>query len=115
MGSFHPYRVPGTDPEPKQQTTTVKEKPVILKLINSIYWSLADVLILFEKGNYRIVVLHKQMVLLNRCYSTIRGCKIAFTKIFKDNAWRKYIKPEWSHWYTPDHKWLEKKLSILDS
>ena len=118
MGSFKPY--PGTkiNPEIKQKPTlhqelNTEEKPMISMLINSVYYFIQDVFILQEKNKYRLVALHDNKVLYNQYYTTLRGCKIAFQKLFKEKAWSEEIKAEWSHFYYPDRKWLIKKCQYL--
>jgi hypothetical protein len=84
-------------------------------LINSVYYFSDCVFILQAKDKFRLVALQQGMVLFDKYYNTIRGCRIAFDKMFKDKAWSEEIKAEWSHFYDPDKGWLEKKCSYLES
>jgi hypothetical protein len=92
-----------------QQTPDPVTEPTISMLINSIYYFIECVFILRSKNKYRLVVLQHSRVLLDRNYPTERGCRIAFARFFKNKAWDKTIKPEWSHFYDPDKDWLDEK------
>ena len=118
MGSLNPYPGTGINPEQKKQQTirhelNSEEKPVISRLINSVYFFIDCVYILQSKDKFRLVALHHGRVLWDKYYSTPRNCRIAFDKLFKDKAWNEEIKAEWSHFYDPDIRWLEEKQSHL--
>jgi hypothetical protein len=101
----------------QQQTTQQEPNPgteiTISMLINSIYYFIECVFILRTQNKYRLVVLHHSRVLLDKYYQTVRGCRIAFEKLFKNKAWDETIKPEWSHFYDPDKEWLQEKCRSL--
>jgi hypothetical protein len=116
MGSFNSY--PGTEINPElkqQQEINTSEKPVVSRLINSVYYFIDCVYILKSENKYRLVALHYGRVLCDKYYHTVRGCRIAFDKLFKDKAWDEKIKPQWSHFYDPDIEWLEEKQNHLES
>ncbi len=118
MGSINSYPVRETHPELKQQQTILLElnpgeKPMISMLINAIHYFIECVFILQSKDKFRLVVLHQSKVLYDKYYPTERGCRIAFGKFFKDKAWSEEIKADWSHFYDPDKRWLEKKCKCL--
>ena len=120
MRSFNPYPGPEINPELKQQLTILRElnpgeKPTISNLINSVYYFIQDVFILKIKDKYRLVALHQRKVLMDKYYPTVKGCRIAFQKLFKDKACSEEIKAQWSHFYDPDKGWLEKKCRYLES
>jgi hypothetical protein len=120
MGQYNPNPGPEINPEQKQQQIirqeiNTEEKPVISRLINSVYFFIDCVYILKSKDKYRLVALHHRRVLCDKDYSTLRGCRIAFDKIFKDKAWRSKVKADWSHFYDPDKRWLEKKHRHLET
>ena len=102
MGKFDANREMGIHPEVNEETT-------ISTLINSIHYFIEFAAILRLKEKYRLVVLQHSRVLLDQYYPTEKGCHIAFGKIFKDKAWDETIKPQWSHFYDPDKKWLQEK------
>jgi hypothetical protein len=102
MGSYNTY--PGSE-----------EKPVISILSNSIHYFIECVYIIKSKCKYRLVVLHNNRVLCDQYYSTLRGCRIAFDKMFRGKAWTKKVKADWSHFYDPDKRWLAEKLSHLEN
>jgi hypothetical protein len=119
MGSYNPYPGPEINPEIKQQPTArqelnTKEKPMISMLINSVYYFIQCVFILQAKNKFRLVALHDNKVLYDQYYTTVKGCRIAFDKLFKDKAWLEEIKAEWSHFYDPDQKWLAEKSQYLE-
>lgn len=118
MEQYNPNPRPGINPELKQQPTILLElnpgeKPVISLLINSIYYFIDCVYILKSKNRYRLVVLQHSKVLFDKYYPTVRGCRIAFQKFFKEKAWSEEIKAQWSHFYDPDSEWLEEKCKNL--
>jgi hypothetical protein len=108
MGHYHP--LPGTETNPEST-----EDITISMLINSAHYFIQCVFILKAKNKYRLVVLHNGKVLADSYYNTVRGCKIAFIKRFKEKAWSEEIKAQWSHFYDPDKPWLEKKCKYLES
>jgi len=120
MGSFNSYTEPEINPELKQQQEirqkiNTGEKPVISRLINSVYYFIECVYILEVKSKYRLVALHKGRILCDMYCSTSNDCKIAFDKLFKDKAWREEIKAEWTSFYDPDKRWLDEKQSHLET
>ena len=100
--------------QPIRQETKADEDFMISRLINSIYYFIDCVYIIQLKDKYRLVALHHRTVLCDKYYPTGRGCKIAFQKLFKDKAWKEEVKPDWTNFYDPDHKWLAKKQSRLE-
>jgi hypothetical protein len=119
MGSYNPYPGPGINPELNRQQIirqeiNTGEKPVISRLINSIYYFIDCVYILKLKNKYRLVALQHSKVLFDKYYPTVRGCKIAFQMMYKEKAWSDEIKAQWSHFYDPDIEWLEEKCKNLE-
>jgi len=89
--------------------------PRISVLINSAYYFIQCVFI-HESGNsYRLLALHREKVIIDKSYPTLRGARIAFTKFCRDTAWRDDIKPAWTPFYTPETWWLENKFHLLPS
>jgi hypothetical protein len=86
-----------------------EKAPSMSRLINSIYYFIECVFILSLPGCYRLVVLHNGRVLTDSCYDTLRGAKIAFSKLYRHKAWAEGVKAQWSHLYQPDADWLEEK------
>jgi len=83
----------------------------IILLVNSPYYFLGCVFIAVENSeSYRLVVLHNNRVLTDIRYKTVRGAKIAFSKFYREKAWREDIKADWSITYPPDADWLEERL-----
>lgn len=79
-------------------------------LINSVYYFIECVFILSLPHRYRLVVLHNGRVLTDACYETLRGAKIAFSKLYGHKAWTDGVKAQWSHFYDPDAQWLDEKI-----
>ena len=96
---------PGQQPELQQVLKTV-EKPLIYLLTNSNHYFIECVYIRRENNQYRLVALNHGKVLYNNQYPTLRGCKIAFTKLFKERGWKEKITSNWSPDYTPETQWL---------
>ena len=120
MDSFNSYPGPEINPEFKQhqdirQEINTGEKPVISRLINSVYYFIDCVYILKSENKYRLVALQHRKVLLDKYYPTLKGCRIAFQKLFKDKSWKEEVKADWSHFYDPDKRWLEENYSCLKS
>ena len=81
----------------------------ICVLINSIYYFIGSVIILNNNGHYRLVVKHNRKILIDKIYKTVRGAKIAFSKLFNHRSWQEDLKAEWSVFYKPDAQWLKKR------
>ena len=81
----------------------------ICVLINSIFYFISSVIILNNNGHYRLVVKHNRRILIDKIYKTHRGAKIAFSKLFTHRSWQQDLKAEWSAFYKPDARWLEKR------
>jgi hypothetical protein len=92
----------------KQTQQGLRKKVTVLE--NSIYYFLECVFIIIEDDRYRLVVAHQKQLLLNCVYNTLRGAKIAFSRMYLAKAWREDIKAEWTHPYPPELKWLKQKL-----
>jgi hypothetical protein len=107
MGQYNPN--PGAEINPE-----VKEKQMISMLTNSVYYFIQDVFILKIKDKYRLVALHQRKVLMDKCYPTERGCRMAFQYFFKDKALSEDVKANWSQFYNPDKRWLEKRCKYLE-
>jgi hypothetical protein len=100
--------------ETQKQTGIQEKKPMtISRLINSVYYFIECVFILNFHDHYRLVALHGGKVLIDASYETLRGAKIAFSKLYGDKSWREEIKAQWSHFYDPDTHWLEKKIKDI--
>ena len=85
----------------------------ICVLINSIFYFIGTVIILNNGGNYRLVVKHNRKILIDKIYKSLRGAKIAFSKLFNHRSWQEDLKAEWSVFYKPDAQWLKKKCEGL--
>ncbi|UCH92735.1 MAG: hypothetical protein JSV88_20900 [Candidatus Aminicenantes bacterium] len=78
-------------------------------LINSIFYFVSSVLIINKNGYYRLVAKHNGKLLIDKVYNTLRGAKIAFSKLFGHRSWIEDLKAEWSLFYKPDDQWLKKR------
>jgi len=88
-----------------------KNEPLISVLMNSVYFFLEHAFIVSDKNNYRLFVRHRNEVLADQDYKSLRGAKIAFSKLFQQNAFDKdYSHPQWSPLYTPERNWLYKNF-----
>jgi hypothetical protein len=105
MGSHNLYK---PHPQPSVRLFPVNQ-PLVSTLVNSVLYFLDSAVIIREANDYRLVVLHNKQVLADQGYETLRGAKIAFSKLFQYKAFLN-SKAEWSHLYPPEQKWLDDKL-----
>ena len=100
--------------ETQKQTRVQEKNPMTISmLINSVYYFIGCVFILDFHDHYRLVALHSGKVLIDASYETLRGARIAFSKLCGDKAWSEEIKAQWSHFYDPDTRWLEEKTKDI--
>lgn len=100
--------------EPPRQRHRSEQETTISRLLNSIYYFLDFVFVISSDEGYRLVILHQDRVIMDASYSSLRGAKIAFAKFFYEQTWAENVQPKWSHFYQPQHNWLDKKLRILN-
>ncbi len=79
-------------------------------LINSYYYFIDWVFILASDSRYRLVVNHQGELLTYKSYQTLKGARIAFAQMYKQMAWKKGIKANWSHFYKAESDWLIDKI-----
>jgi hypothetical protein len=92
-----------------QKQNETQNAPLISLLINSAYFFIDCVYILFQDGLFRLTAIHNRIVLKDSCYRTVKGARIAFVKQFKHKFWTDEVKAEWTDFYNPDEKWIEDK------
>lgn len=91
--------------------TDQHDEAVVTTLVNAAYYFLESVIIVVTDDTYRLIVCHHDQVLADESYDTLRGAKIAFSKLFQPRV-NIEIKPEWSPMYPPEKEWLDEKLNI---
>ena len=91
----------------------IKEKIKISTLVTSIYYSLDFVFIIFDGSNFHLVVIHKDQLLTYSTYDSVKGAKIAFSRLYSYKVWNDGIKPDWSSFYNPTPDWLNEQWKIL--
>ena len=102
-------RKPGLSVQLQQEQS---ERPVkISLLVNSIFYFIECVFIMTVDDGYRLLVLHQGHVLTDEVYQSSKGAKIAFQKIWRYKAWREDVRPQWTHFYSPESWWLEEKTA----
>jgi len=79
----------------------------ICTLINSNYYFVGNVFITCNKNHYRLVASLNGKLLYENSYPTLRGAKIAFSKLFGARSWREGVKARWSDFYQADDHWIE--------
>jgi hypothetical protein len=89
------------------------ERKFISLLINAVFYFLETVLIMANKDGYRLIVVHRSDVWTDEMYKTFEEAKRAFFNKYKEKAWKKEVRPNWSHFYPPTTKWLKKKLEPM--
>lgn len=88
-----------------------REEPIkVSLLINSIFYFLENVFIMTVEEGFRLIVIHQGYLLTDEIYKTLKGAKIAFLKFWNYKAWEEGVRPQWSHLYPPETKWLDKKF-----
>jgi len=97
--------------EKQERDTSLEANEKIILLTNSVLYFLDFVFIIIEKETFRLVVLHRNRTLTDYRYRSLRGAKIAFSKIYIKMCCRKDVKPRWTCAYHPDSGWLEDKLN----
>ena len=104
-----------------RQEINAFEKPVISRLINSIHY-LIDTCFIMDlsgtsqgKNRYRLLAFHEEQkkIFADKCFPTLRGARISFSKQFKNMACIDNLSANWSDLYPPDHDWIDKMLSIV--
>jgi hypothetical protein len=93
--------------------SAVKEEKIIVDgmiclLLNSTHFFIHRTLVINENGKYRLLVMGKSQIFHDSSYETLRGAKIAFSRIFSNTKFHDVILPRWSDFYEPDEKWLLK-------
>ena len=110
MGSHDPYK---SHPRTNLGLSPVRQT-LVSTLVNSVLYFLDSAVIILEAKHYRLVVFHNKQVLTDQGYETMRGAKIAFSKLFQYKAFLN-AKAEWSRLYPPEQKWLDSKLEECKS
>jgi hypothetical protein len=87
------------------------EEVTMSVLLSALYFFLSTVIVIKSNNQYRLVVIHGKHLLVDVTYSTLRGARIAFQRLFGyKRIESEENKDEWSHFYPPDEKWLEEQL-----
>jgi hypothetical protein len=88
----------------------------ISRLTNSIHYFLDYVYIIAVENGFHLVVIHRQQVMMDKVFKSVRSAKIAFSKLFKDKTWKENIQVDWSCFYSPEKYWiLDKNQTVLRS
>ena len=78
-------------------------------LKNSIYYFLGSVFIICQGSCYRLVVMSNGRLLVDESYKSAKGCKIAFSRFYRDKVWKEGVKPRWSAFFS-----MEDRHAALD-
>jgi len=84
----------------------------IILLINAVFYFLHKVFILFDGNQYRLVVIKENFMLLDKTFSSLKGAKISFSRLYGSQACQKDVDPLWSVRYVPQSEWLNTKLAV---
>ena len=104
MGSQKPFS------DHKEYFTAGKEAKICM-LINAVYFFLESVFIVIAEDHCRLVIIHNHKLIVDQCYDSLRGAKIAFYRMYKNKGCIPGVNNEWSSSYVPDKKWLLQKLN----
>lgn len=88
------------------------EEVKISVLGNAIYYFFHRVFIITERKGYRLIAIHNGELFADAYYKTSKGAKIAFLKLYWSRAWQEGVKPSWTNFYTPDDRWLQKRVKF---
>ena len=80
-------------------------------LENSVFYFLQSVFLIIQEKSVQLVVIHRNRLVSYDTYATIRGAKIAFTKLYNRKCW-KDIQPQWTNRYPPLSEWMFKRMGI---
>lgn len=83
-------------------------------LANSYKYFVEHVLIILHDDCYRLLVIHKWQLLTDQCYKTLRGAKIAFSRLYNQKKWKKEVEPEWSDFYVPGVEYFDNKTNTIE-
>ena len=90
-----------------------EQETMISMLLNAIHYYLDCALVIHSARQFRLLVFHLDRVLLDKQYTTLKGAKIAFHKIYRHQACVDGVKARWDE-YVPEGSWIEKKMAILE-
>lgn len=76
------------------------------RLINSVQYFVEYAFIFKQGKEFRLIVKNRGMVLVDRCYSTYKGAKIAFLRFFSKDCEQRKSRAQWSPFYELDFDWL---------
>jgi hypothetical protein len=82
------------------------KKLMACALINSIQFLIEYVFIMKNENGCRLVVKHNGIIMTDKQYDTIRGAKVAFSRLYGRQRWKGQVKAQWSHLFEPDTEWL---------
>ncbi|MCP5047623.1 MAG: hypothetical protein GY940_10655 [bacterium] len=106
MGSRKPF------PEEGLKLSSDPETHITI-LMNTVYYYLDSVFIVIAEDHCRLLALHNRKLVVDECYETLRGAKIAFYRMYKEKACVSGLKPEWSVGYVPEKEWLDERLEAM--
>jgi hypothetical protein len=87
--------------------------PEISVLINSAYFFLTHVFVLKVSNTFRLMVVRGgERLVANEVYTTLKGARIAYKRMFGKFAYRSEVESEWTPFYVPDGRWLREKLKL---
>ena len=92
----------------------VIKRNFISVLINRISYFIETVFIMTIKDGYRLIVIHRGILLTDEIYKTFEEAKRAFMRKYNHKAWKNGVKPTWSHFSPPNAKWLHENLELID-
>lgn len=90
------------------------EKETVSILMNSVYFYLGSAYIIKKKENaFRLVVLHNGRIMCDEMYTSARGGKVAFSRLYGDRSWIYGMKPLWTPFYDPDSEYIDEKQRVV--
>jgi hypothetical protein len=94
----------------------IVEKVKIIRLKNSHMFSIRDVFVILHEDGFRLIALDDNSVYQDQIYNTLRGAKIAFSRIFKhkkiDSG--EIFKTDWTDPYPVECSWLLPRIEQVE-
>lgn len=84
-------------------------------LASSFAFFIDTVFILRQASGYRLVVIHNKQVLTDRCYASVRGARIAFSRIYGWRSCHEDAATNWTIFYQPCQSWLTERVEYLSA
>ncbi len=101
------HREPTKMPDLQFQVKKEERRPKVSILTNSANYLVSKVFIFKEKKQFRLIVFNQEKLLADATYKTAKEARNAFSRFWGYKKEKENVKPEWTHFYTPEKNWIE--------